>query len=156
MFTEVAPVARYEKLIGARVIFADLLPRDRRSFTDAAQSCCGNLFLDPDTGLNNAGGRFHVSIAEFRDIVFSRPETSLTAIFDQSVSHGTADARRRVVREKLDRLHSEGVAAFAYYSHACFLIAGRDAGLIARVREHILIESGLPESCILTGGRNPQ
>ena len=149
MFTDGVSVADYERMIGARVIYSDVIGHDGR--VSATRSFNENLFLDPDTGLTHERTRDprKVSVDEFRDIAFRAP-AFLTVIFDHGFSRSaTASQRRQAMLAKLERLRNANVHAFAYCSHACFIIAGIDRTLVERARSRALVESGLPESRFL-------
>src|ERR1017187_1360657 len=145
MLTDDVPVRDYEKLIGARVISRVALDNDRDGFLMAAGSCRGNLFLDPDKGLSlGRGSREHVSINEFCDVVLQRPKDVLTVVFDQAITHGLPERRKLVVLDKLARIREGGVHAFAYFSHACFIVGSAKRTLVERARAHMIKESDLP------------
>ncbi len=105
MFTDAVSVADHELIIGATVMWPDVVADNARAFLAAARSFHGNLFLDPDTGLSHKRIRSaaRVSIDEFRDIVFRAPAV-LTVIFDQGFSPcATATQRRQAMLGKLER-----------------------------------------------------
>ena len=137
----------YETLISAKVISSSVLTqKDRKSCLSPACSCRGNLFLDPDTGLKLGKPKIqHLSADELIEIVEPRSKY-LTVVFDQSFSYG--DRPERKMLEKLSHLSLRGVHAFAYVSHACFIVATGEKSRLDRARTCIL-KSGLPE-CRLT------
>lgn len=132
MCTDNLPLSAYEKLIGATAISTSVLSGARAEIIDPATACQGNLFLDPDTGIKTRmkrGSRAHISLQELIGLA-QRRSRFLTAVFDQSISHGSEDARRSALREKLGALSGSGILAFAYLSHACFLVASQNEDLI--------------------------
>lgn len=82
--------------------------------------------------------------SELAFLVRERPR-SLTLVFDQSLPNGKGEFRRQELDEKVrDLANQHAVSSFAYLSHACFIIAGCDATLVNRAREHVIAESRLP------------
>lgn len=141
-------VAALEAFLGAKVICSDVLTAstDRAAYFACARSC-GNLLLDPDTGirLENSHGRRipeYLYSDELVQLATCRPQ-SLTLVFDQSLGRGRECVE---MAEKLRYLVGQNVSAFAYRSHACFLVAGADTSLVERARAQVLDESRLPES----------
>jgi len=154
MFTEEvlpADAAAFEALLGARLLTAAVLSADTdRSDYLACASSCGNLFIDPDTGLRmqplrGPRGPEYLFAAELLRLTEPRPN-SLTLVFDQSVGRGR---ERLHLDGKARALRNDGVYAFAYVSHACFLVAARDRSLVELARTRVLEESKLPESRFL-------
>lgn len=151
MFTEETDLARvcaFERFLGATVLSnAPLTAKaDRLKYFDCALTC-GNLFLDPDTGLKlvkvsgTRGAKF-LFASELLLLIQKRPGF-LTIVFDQSHPRGKAVES---LNEKLRYLSNQGVSAFAYTSHACFILAGSNSGLVERARDHLLAESRLPKN----------
>jgi len=155
MFTEPVSqqdVSAFEDFIGAKLISADVLTinSDRPTYFSCASSC-GNLFLDPNTGIRLTITR-GVRAPEFLfadelvQLTKQRPRF-LTVVFDQSVGRGS---EHKHVATKLQHLLNHGVAAFAYRSHACFVIAGCDHSLVNHARDQLIAESRLPTSRFLS------
>ncbi len=154
MFTEEVPapaVTAYEALLGAKVVSADVLGAgtDRRAYL-ACAAPCGNLFLDPNTGLRMepTGGRRaaeYLFASELLGLAEQRPER-LTMVFDQSLPRGS---ERSQLDRKLRALRQDGLFGYAYVSHASFVVVGRDRSLIERSCRHVLDESRLPEGRLL-------
>src|SRR5579862_3183038 len=151
MFTELpAPeeAAAFATFLNAKLLSNVVLTADTdRSTYFARASACENLFLDPDTGLRLENVR-GVRAPEFlfaSELISlaQRPKDGLTLVFDQSHPRGSAD--KSLVR-KLDHLSKHGVSAFAYWSHACFVIAGRNSAAIQQAHTHLLAVSRLPAS----------
>jgi hypothetical protein len=154
MFTEMvsqADVAAFELLLDAKFVSTEVLTLDtNRSAYLACGSSCGHLLLDPDTGLRirptrGAHAPRYVFAAELQRLVEQRPE-SLTVVFDQCVGRGS---ERMHLEAKLQKLRDHGVFSFAYVSHACFVVAGRNRTLVDRARARVIAESRLPENRIL-------
>jgi hypothetical protein len=147
---EAAFVSAYESLVGASVISSTVLTRSNRQCCLApARSCLGNLFLDPDKGLTlKKPSPQHLSADELVEITKDRSQ-ALTVIFDQSFDR--REQREQKILEKLGHLSSLGTCAFAYVSHACFIIAG-ERSLVTQARSRVITESGLPE-CRLTSAQ---
>lgn len=155
MFTEVVPqhdVAALELFLDAKVISTEILTTDTdRSVYLGCDSSCGHLFLDPDTGLRMRTSRGvrapqFLFAAELEKLAEQRPNR-LTLVFDQCVGRGS---ERLHLTAKLSELREHGVLGWAYVSHACFIVAGRDADLLAHARAQVLAQSRLPESRILS------
>lgn len=104
------------------------------------------LFFDPDTGVNESGGKRHVSFARLVD---AADTYDLVVSFDQAFSR--RDEPSRAMRAKLAHLQRLGCCAMYYDSHARFLFASRDAGCVDRWRDH-LVSLGLPKRRLLCGG----
>jgi len=150
MFTQrvsVAEVNAFERLLGARAISTEVLgPKTDRCAYFACASSCGNIFLDPDTGLRIRPIRGALStkflfVEDLLEITENRPR-SLTLIFDQSVPRG---GEFNHLGSKLQELHRRSLFGFAYASHACFILVGGNRSLVAEARERVARESGLPE-----------
>ncbi len=151
MFTgSVAPddPEKFASFLNVRIISSDVLRGDteRSNYFRSANSR-GNLFLDPTTGLcfksRSIRKRAHYLYAsELMHLTEQSPE-SLTMVFDQSLSRGKERAQ---VMNKLYSLLEHGTPAFAYCSHACFIIASRNRTLLNGAYEHIIRDSGLPEN----------
>jgi hypothetical protein len=155
MFTEIVSqnnVDAFEMLLEAKIVSTEVLRLDTdRSAYFACTASCGHLFLDPNTGLRmrttrGADAPQYVFAAELQRLVKERPD-SLTVVFDQSVGRGS---ERTHLEAKLQQLREQGVFGFAYASHACFVVTGRDRALIDRARARVIAESRLPESRILS------
>lgn len=154
MFTQpvsASDVSEFERSLGANVISTDVLTNntDRVAYFSCACSC-GNLLLDPDTGIRLSDTRVvwaaeYLFASELSRIVEQRP-AHLTVVFDQSVGRGSEQMH---LETKLRHLLQQQTFAFAYRAQACFVIAGRDRSLIDRSRNHIITESNLPESRFL-------
>ena len=154
MFTEVvspSETAAFEKFLGAKVASTDVLTNgtDRNAYFACGYSC-GNLFLDPDTGLklkDTRGVRApqYLFARELNRITAER-RGYLTVVFDQSIARGQEENH---LEQKLRHLLGHGIYAFAYRSHACFVVAGRDRTLVEHARAHLIVESGLPEGRLL-------
>lgn len=144
-------VKAFELLIGAKVVSTEVLAQDtdRSAYLSCAASCF-HLFLDPDTGLlmrptTSRSAVHYLFASELQWLTERRPD-ALTIVFDQSIVRGQ---ERGCLETKLRRLRDQGVLAFAYISHACFLIAGRERLLVEQARRGILTESRLPPDRIL-------
>jgi hypothetical protein len=83
-----------------------------------------------------------VFAGELLHLTEQRPN-SLTVVFDQSVGRGSEERQLDV---KLRGLRDQGAFGFAYISHACFIVLGRDRALIEQALEAVIRESRLPES----------
>ncbi len=155
MFTEpfsAADVAAYERLLGARVVSTEVLTAgaDRRAYL-ACTASCGNLFLDPSTGLRmKTGGRDPVNYLFASELLWLAGERpgSLTMVFDQSLDRNPEKARSHV-EGKLQSLRHDGLFGYAYVSHASFVVVGRDPSLVERSRGRVLVKSGLLEDRLL-------
>ena len=155
MFTEFvspADVSALETLLGAKVIATSKLTIDtnRVAYFSCVNSC-GNLFLDPNTGLRLQSTRGicapdYLFADDLVRLAEQRP-TSLSVVFDQSVARGSEHSQ---LNAKLRHLVHRKVFGFAYVSHACFVIAGMERSLVERARSHIIAESKLPEGRFLS------
>ncbi|MDB6021841.1 MAG: hypothetical protein JWQ04_1698 [Pedosphaera sp.] len=131
------------------------LMSDNREDYFSKVPCNGNLLLDPDTGLrlleDEGSRRKRQSKYIYEDdlikLVKARPDF-LTVIFDQSFSRG--DARRKQLKRKVKSLHRNEVEAFAYESHACFIIAGANQDRVSEAKEKLLQNRSLLEKRIIS------
>jgi hypothetical protein len=153
MFTEKAKpekIAKFQHFLRARVISKEVLtPKtDRDQYFSRARKC-GHLFLDPDTGLmlDRARGNSirHLFADEFVRIVECRRD-ALTLVFDQSFSRCKERERKDCMRRKLDKLAKGGILSFAYVSHECFIVCGRDRKLVSSAYRSVVKESQLPSN----------
>jgi len=150
MFTEPvssSDVSVFERFLDAKVISTDVLTRatNRSAYFSCACSC-GNVFLDPDTGLRLKDTRgvraTEYLFANELDRIVEQRSAHLTVVFDQSVGRGSEHIH---LETKIRHLLKQQTFAFAYRAQACFVIAGRDRSLIDRSRDHIIAASKLPE-----------
>jgi hypothetical protein len=125
----------FYRLVGVEPLVDRKSPPDRKA-----------LFFDPDTGINDKGGRQHVSFERLAqeasnfDIVFS---------FDQAFSRQANPAT--VMRLKLAAIYARGCHALYYDSHARFLFAATAKQPLDELRVH-LISLGLPTSRLVESG----
>ncbi len=98
------------------------------------------LFLDPDTGLNERGGRQHASLAR---IAGEAQVNELVFAFDQSFSRQASPLE--VMKQKINFLAQQGVHSVYYDSHARFLFAAQRATTLRRLIEH-WVRVGMPRS----------
>jgi hypothetical protein len=154
MFTEgvsQSDVAAFESLLDAKVVSTEILTVDSNHTAYlACASSCNHLFLDPDIGLRMQPTRGirapgYLFAGELLQLTEQRP-SSLTLVFDQSVSRGSEGPQ---LSAKLEQLHHHGVFGFAYVSHACFMVASRDRSLVERARAQVIAGSRLPEGRFL-------
>jgi hypothetical protein len=155
MFTEAVSSAEssaFGAMLGVKVLSNEVLNKntDRLKYFACAKSC-GNLLLDPDTGLRmkSIGGSKAPHFLFAEELVWlsaSRPE-SLTMVFDQALSRGSVGPH---LEKKLELLCRQNLSVFAYVSHACFIFASTNGQQIARARQRIIEESRLPESRFLS------
>ncbi len=144
-------IAAFERFLGARVISSEVLtPRTNRSSYFSCASNCGNLFLDPDTGLkmqNTSGSRSpeYLFASELAQLIKSR-SNALTLVFDQSLLRGK---ERISLEDKLKDLRLLGIPCNAYVSHACFILGSQNEALIHKALTHIIAESKLPDNRFL-------
>jgi hypothetical protein len=154
MFTEAVSttdVSAFEEFLGAKIISTDVLTNktDRSAYFSCAYSC-GNLFLDPDTGIllkNTRGVRApkYLFASDLARITEQRP-THLTVVFDQGLGRGSEQMH---LETKLRHFLQQEMFAFAYRAHACFVIGGRDRSLVDHARNQIIAGSKLPEGRFL-------
>ena len=119
----------YFRLIGAKHVRDPRSPNARLA-----------LFMDPDTGINAAGGFRHVS---FDQIGEAAQEYDMVFVFDQSFSRQQDPGS--VMVKKLAELTRIGLHAMYYDSHARFVFASKDGSAINELNRHLL-RTGLPES----------
>lgn len=104
------------------------------------------LFIDPDTGINEIGGKRHVSFATIaakatvHDVVFA---------FDQSFSRNVM--AKESMKQKIKVMNARGCSAFFYDSHARFIFVARDGCRLVEIKKY-LSDVGLPSSRIIENG----
>lgn len=143
----------FERFLGAQIICTEVLSAntDRDSYFSCGTRC-GNLFLDPDIGLRleRTGQRSskakYLYGEEFAHLSEARPQ-ALTLVFDQSLPRGGEAVS---MKGKLEDLRAAGTHCFAYMSHACFIVGGRDATLVRQALRQVITESRLPETRFLS------
>ena len=152
--TPARQIERFERFLSARVVSTEVLtPNTNRESYLSCAAKCGNLFLDPDTGLRSRetgvrGPKTKYLFAhEFVRLSEQRPK-ALTLVFDQSLPRGK---ERDCMEHKLGDLQDRGVHCFAYMSHACFVLGSRDERVVRRALHCIIAESRLPEARFLSG-----
>lgn len=104
------------------------------------------LFLDPDTGVNEKGGKQHVS---FDRLAREAKEYALVFSFDQSFSWQSN--ANMTMTKKLAMLAGRGCHAMYYDSHARFLFVSTHKRRLNELRTH-LIGLGLPTERLREGG----
>lgn len=137
---------RFAAFLGADLVSSEILTpsADRAKYF----RCCafaGNLLLDPTVGVatrrvTRARAPEYLFVEEFAQLAQARP-SALTVVFDQSLPRGS---ERAAITAKLRYLESQGVVAFAYVSHASFIIAAATREGAQLARERIFRESRLP------------
>lgn len=140
-------VASYEGLIGVPTITQKPIPRGRKRFEHLhLADAFGNVLFDPDTGLKVSGGqrRTHLMIEELVSLVRARPK-SLSLVFDQSLSRGQ---QRDALFNKVASLRNSQLAAFGYFSHACF-VAVSQYRLLLDFAKQLLTDAGVPDERLL-------
>jgi hypothetical protein len=104
-----------------------------------------SLFIDPDTGLNERGGRRHVS---FHRIEHEVQSYELVFAFDQSFSRRASPIE--VMKRKMSTLSKSGVRTMYYDSHARFLFASSREEVLREVMNHVVLV-GMPRSRFIAG-----
>ena len=125
--------------------------RDRNVLVEVASLSNDHLLLDPDTGLSinprpQGKGIRHVTVKELVTIANAR-KGKLTLVFDQSLSRANEKERQRETMVKLRCLGRNAVHAFAYHSHANFVLASADKQVLMKARQ--LLEDKLPPERLL-------
>lgn len=121
-----------------RLIGAEPVAGDRGSSKRAA------LFIDPDTGVNNTGGKRHVA---FDRLVRESANYELVFAFDQSFSRQAK--AKDVMGEKLSVLRARGCHGMYYDSHARFVFVSNKRNVLQEFEVHLL-SLGLPKSRLFT------
>jgi hypothetical protein len=103
-----------------------------------------HVFLDPDTGIKlkpvrGKNSAKYVFAHEIEQLCQMQSER-LLLVFDQSVGRGSEKAH---VSNKISYFAEMKISAFAYLSHACFMVLSSNAGLTQQARARLL-SSGLP------------
>jgi len=156
MFTELVSPKQaddFATLLGTRLLSQDLLTNtvDRVAYLAPVCECHEHVFLDPDTGIRLKPTRgqkapAYVFATELIQIAGVCPD-KLLLVFDQSLPRG---AERQKMQEKLQFFQIQGVYAFAYVSHACFVLLGRNKSIVGEAFNMVLRESRLPRKRFLT------
>jgi hypothetical protein len=145
-----ADVEAFESFLGVRVVASGPFDKD----TDRAKhfvtlSEHHHVFLDPDTGIKlrptrakNAAN--YIFAPEIESLCQSDIER-LLLVFDQSVGRGS---ERMHVTKKLSYFTEKGISAFAYMSHACFMVLSASPTRCKEAKEKIL-SSGMPAERLL-------
>jgi hypothetical protein len=158
MFTEKVSskeLEDFEIFLGVRIISKDILSKDtnRNNYFNCARISSSHLFLDPDTGIKSKhiGGKkapSYLFTSEFIDIAENRPNL-LTLSFDQSLARGK---ERKQLEEKVGELERHGLHGFAYESHACFVLVGKDIDLVKKAIDGVRSDSRLPRTRLICFG----
>ena len=101
------------------------------------------LFLDPDTGINEKGGKQHAS---FDRLARGTANYELVFAFDQSFSR--QEKAKDVMRGKLSALRARGCHGMYYDSHARFVFVATERSVLNELQLQLL-SLGLPESRLL-------
>jgi hypothetical protein len=144
-----------QSLLGTRLLSSEVLALgvDRREYLAPAIDGDGHVFLDPDTGIRIKPTKGNKSPAyvfgpELEEIAGASSER-LVLVFDQSLARGK---ERQGLEIKLSYFAEKGIHGFAYISHACFVLLGRDSGAVTKALKTLKNESNLPESRLLVIG----
>ena len=137
----------YEALVGAGTLTHAPIPfgEQRHAHLHLADAVT-NVLFDPDTGIKVAGQRTtrHLMLDELVELAQARP-TSLTLVFDQSLSRG---GEEDALLAKLGLLQGHGLRALGYFSHACFVLTSPQPNLVENARQQLLA-AGVPEERLL-------
>jgi len=144
--------AAFERFLGVALVSTDVLEADsdRQS---CLSPCAGfrSIFVDPDTGVrlkrHSARNQACFIFADELVVLATKRPDGLVLAFDQSLRRGE---ERQDVASKLDYFRKQGVHAFAYISHASFLVLGRSNTLVTEALAQLLHRSGLPGRRILS------
>jgi len=149
MFTEPFDehdAAAFSRFLGVPLISTEVLSpsTDRLNYFDM-DSAVRSLFLDPDTGVRLSASQAphrhqYLFASELIALSLQRPD-GLFLVFDQSFPRGREES---TMQEKFRYLAERDVYAFAYTSHASFIIAGTTKTLVGDARKTILAASSLP------------
>ena len=104
------------------------------------------LFIDPDTGVRENGGKQHVS---FDRLLKEASSNTLVFSFDQSFSR-QAEPDKVMVR-KLATIKAQWRHGMYYNSHARFLFVSSQQVRLRELRDH-LVSLGLPSERLLDSG----
>ena len=104
------------------------------------------LFIDPDTGVRENGGKQYVS---FDRLLREASSNALVFSFDQSFSR-QAEPDKVMVR-KLATIKAQGRHGMYYNSHARFLFVSSQQVRLRELRDH-LVSLGLPSERLLDSG----
>jgi len=140
-------IGAFQIFLGAPVICSEVLTKNtnREQYLKCGE-VCGNLFLDPDTGIclhqQHRRSPNYLFGGELVRLSERRPQ-ALTLVFDQSLARG---GERQATETKLRKLRDQGFHGFAYLSHACFIIGGHNEALVRRSFSDLLARSRLPQN----------
>jgi hypothetical protein len=113
-----------------------------------------HIFVDPNTGLKLkeiSGKRApdYLFASELIWLAKHQPD-HLVMVFDQSLGRATAKMQRASLQKKLRHLQTRGVYCFAYYSHACFVVAGCSKAIVNRARSCMLQKCRIPKHRLIS------
>lgn len=140
-------VHAYEGLIGVPTITREPIPRGHKRIGHLhLADDFAHVLFDPDTGLRLRGerSRSHLMKEELVSLAHARPK-SLSLVFDQSLSRGQ---QREALSEKVRSLRGSQLAAFGYFSHACFVAVSKE-NLVLDSAKQLLIDAGVPNARLL-------
>lgn len=139
----------YSRLLSTHLLSSKTLTpgTDRNTYIEPARKCTDHVFLDPDIGvrlnpIRGAKAPRYLFSTELIEIVEAGPER-LVLVFDQSIARGE---ERKELENKLKIFAKQGILGIAYVSHACFILMGKNRGLLESAFETLKKESRLPES----------
>jgi len=140
--------AAFSRFLGIPLASAEVLDgTDRPSYLTACGGCC-SVFLDPDTGVRISQTNRTPSPQRFLfgeevvKIAKQRPKRGLVLTFDQSLALGREEDE---IKKKLAHFKRQGVAGFAYVSHASFMVLGRSRDVVSEAKAKLISKSGLPQ-----------
>ena len=101
------------------------------------------LFIDPDTGVNERGGKQHIS---YKALITATKTFDLVFSFDQSFSRQAKP--KDIMLLKLRAISELGGHGMYYDSHARFLFVARNAATLNSFRNHLEFV-GIPNSRLI-------
>ncbi|GEM_PF-1029969 len=144
---EISPdrIKAFERFIDIQVISTNIITAStNRTKHLAASEHHRHIFIDPDTGIkleptNSVKRNKYVFGEELVRLCKQSPER-LLLVFDQSVQRGKEN---QSIEKKLNYFQSHDLCAFAYVSHACFVVLSASNSVCRNAYDRLL-DSGLP------------
>ena len=151
MFTDmvdIASIKAFEKFLGVRVIATNIITTAPDRVDCLASSDHLHIFIDPDIGIKTGeriNSNKHIFGSELVKLCPKSPER-LLLVFDQSfprIKGKQCETSKKLIEDKLKYFQELNIYAFAYSSHACFIVLSASYSTY-KIAYDRLLGSGLP------------
>ncbi len=140
-------IEKYKRFLGVDAIATNKTTTAHDRINCLASDRHRLIFIDPDKGIkldDRINSKQHIFGTEIVKLFEGNGER-LLLIFDQSFARPKgkqSETIKKSIGEKLEYFRAKHIHAFAYLSHACFLVLSKDPKVCKTAYDH-LIDTGL-------------